>query len=271
MSALSNLLTRILGFTATVIHGDTFVLDRWLWIRRRLPITRNGERLLDVGCGSGAFTIGAALRGYEGVGISWDTRNQNIAADRANILRAQTVSFDVADVRDLGSITRYQNAFDVLLCLECIEHICNDRKLMTDMAGCLKPGGRLYLTTPYLYFPPVSSKCYGPFAKVEDGTHVRRGYTAAMLTELCTLAGLQVEEVTYCSGAVSRFVTRLFRALMPLGLPIAWLLTLPLRPLPLLLDPAIIRLFRPRQTSICLEAYKPRFSPETNRVTKGLD
>jgi 2-polyprenyl-3-methyl-5-hydroxy-6-metoxy-1,4-benzoquinol methylase len=268
MSAFSNLLTRLLGFTATVIHGDTFVLDRWLWICRRLPITRNGERLLDVGCGSGAFTIGGALRGYEGVGISWDTRNQSIAAERADILRAKTASFDVGDVRELGTIDRYRNAFDILLCLECIEHICDDRKLMRDMALCLKPGGRLYLTTPYFYFPPVSSKCYGPFTKVEDGSHVRRGYTAAMLTELCELAGLQVEDITYCSGAASRFVTRLFRALMPLGLPVAWLLTLPLRPFPPVLDPIINRLLRPRQTSICLEAYKPRFSSGTDEVTR---
>ncbi len=258
-STFSNLLTRLLGFTATLIHGDTFVLDRWLWMRRRLPITRNGESLLDVGCGSGAFTIGGALRGYDGVGISWDTRNQNIAAERANILRVESVSFDVEDVRNLGSIDRYRNAFDVLLCLECIEHILDDRKLMIDMANCLKPGGRLYLTTPYFYFPPVSSKCYGPFNKIEDGTHMRRGYTAAMLTELCTHAGLKTEEITYCSGPVSRLVTRCFRALMPLGLPVAWFLILPLRPLPPLLDPLINRLFRPRQTSICLEAYKPRF------------
>jgi 2-polyprenyl-3-methyl-5-hydroxy-6-metoxy-1,4-benzoquinol methylase len=69
-----SLLVRIFGFRATVIHGDLLVLDRWLWLKKRLPFTRNGEKLIDVGCGSGAFTIGAALRGYQAIGLSWDVR-----------------------------------------------------------------------------------------------------------------------------------------------------------------------------------------------------
>lgn len=256
----SNLLTRLIGFPATVIHGDTFVLDRWRWLKHRLPITRNFERLLDVGCGSGAFTIGAALRGYESVGISWDKRNQEIAQERANLLGASSASFDILDVRNLSDTQAYKGAFDVIICLECIEHICDDRKLMRDMSDCLKPGGRLYLTTPFFYFPPLSRKCYGPFAKVDDGTHVRRGYTVAMLAELCAAADLTVEEVTFCSGAISRMVTRLFQSLVPISLHVAWLVTLPLRPLPVVLDPMINRLLGVRQSSICLEAYKPRFS-----------
>ena len=40
-------LVKLLGFPATLIHGDTLVLDRWLWLKRRLPLTAAGETLLD--------------------------------------------------------------------------------------------------------------------------------------------------------------------------------------------------------------------------------
>ena len=68
----SSFLVRVFGFRGTLMHGDTLVLDRWRWLKRRLPKTANGETLLDVGCGTGAFTIGAARRGYHATGISWD-------------------------------------------------------------------------------------------------------------------------------------------------------------------------------------------------------
>ena len=49
-------LVKLLGFQATLIHGDTLVLDRWLWLRRQLkPARHASQRSLDVGCGTGAF------------------------------------------------------------------------------------------------------------------------------------------------------------------------------------------------------------------------
>src|SRR6516225_9143784 len=113
-----SLLVRIIGFPATLIHGDTLVLDRWLWLRRRLPITANGETLIDIGCGTGAFTIGAAKRGYRAVGLSWDERNQS-----ENNFRAKFCG-------------KHNNKFDVAICAENIEHIINDKKLVIDITNC---------------------------------------------------------------------------------------------------------------------------------------
>jgi hypothetical protein len=42
------------------------VWDRWRWLRT----ARNGERLLGVDCGSGAFAIGVAQLGYKSLGLS---------------------------------------------------------------------------------------------------------------------------------------------------------------------------------------------------------
>src|SRR5438128_1184283 len=87
-----------------IFHGDTAVLDRWLWLRARLPRhdRAHAPRLLDIGCGSGAFTIGAALRGYRALGLSWDERNQAVARDRARRCGAELAEFDICDVRRLG-------------------------------------------------------------------------------------------------------------------------------------------------------------------------
>jgi len=60
-----SLLVRIVGFAATLIHGDPLILDRWHWLKKRLSRTLNGDKLIDIGCRSGAFTIGTALRGYK--------------------------------------------------------------------------------------------------------------------------------------------------------------------------------------------------------------
>ena len=112
-----SLLVKLLGFHATLVHGDTMVLDRWLWLRRRLAITRDGEKIIDIGCGTGAFSIGASLRGYETLGLSWDERNQRLASQRAKICRAKSAAFEIVDVRCLDNRKDLINKFDYAICL----------------------------------------------------------------------------------------------------------------------------------------------------------
>ena len=252
---MNNFLVRIFGFPATLIHGDTLVLDRWLWLKNRLPIVNEEKKFLDVGCGSGAFTMGAAIRGYNSTGLSWDARNQNVAQSRAKILHLENIKFPICDVRRLDKEEKYLNYFDVAINFENIEHILDDRKLMIDIANCLKPGGMLLMTTPFYHYFSLSKGDMGPFSTTEDGGHVRRGYTRQMILELCEIAGLRVEEISFCSGYLSQMTSRLQRKLSILSPTLAWVLTLPFRPLILVIDKYIPY----RNYSICLEAYKPRF------------
>jgi len=251
-------LVRLTGFPATLIHGDPLVLDRWLWLKSRLPKTRNNERLLDVGCGTGAFSIGAALRGYCTLGLSWDLRNQSVAKERAILCGATLVDFEVLDVRHLDHRADLVGMFDVVICLETIEHIIEDLKLMQSMTHCLKPGGRLLLTTPYLLYSAIAEGDMGPYSIVEDGWHVRRGYSKVMLEELCDRVGLRIECISYCSGYFSQKVTTVMRHLSNTNAVLAWALTLPLRALPVLLDPIVTPMINWPYYSICLEAYRPR-------------
>jgi len=251
-------LVRLFGFAATVLHGDPGVLDRWLWVRTRLPKTCNAERIIDVGCGSGAFSIGAALRGYEALGLSWDERNQRVAAERAGICNAHTAKFQVLDVRHLDTRHELRGVFAVALCLEVIEHVLDDRKLMRDVAACLKPGGRLILTTPYLLNRAITGPDNGPWSTVGDGGHVRRGYTEMMLRELCAQANLLPEAISFGSGFISQEVTliqRMFARIHPL---VGWAVALPFRALQVV-DRPVTRLLGWPYFSIRLEAYKPRF------------
>jgi SAM-dependent methyltransferase len=255
-----SLLVRIIGFPATLIHGDTLVLDRWLWLRRRLPITANGETLIDIGCGTGAFTIGAAKRGYCAVGLSWDERNQSEANIRARSCGVKT-TFEVCDVRELDKYKKHDNKYDVAICAENIEHIIDDKKLVIDIANCLRPGGRLLLTTPNFYYRAITSDDNGPFETRETGWHVRRGYTRSMLHELCQIAGLLCEEISFCSGFFSQKVTRLMRLGSRAHPLIGWIMVLPFRPVVPILDRIVARWVSWPHFSICMEAQKPRFSP----------
>ncbi len=260
-----SLLVKLLGFPATLIHGDTLVVDRWFWLRKRLPETKNGEKLIDIGCGTGAFSIGAALRGYEALGLSWDKRNQRVARERAKICKANTAKFEVFDVLYLDRRDDLIGQFDVAICLENVEHILNDRKLISDIAACLKPGGRLLLTAPYLLNRPITSGDKGPFSKVENGGHVRRGYTKAMLEELCNHANLIPENISYCSGFLSQKITLLLRVLSRVHPLLGWGTILPLRLLPPLFDWLVTGLLRWPRFSICIEAYKPRYTSDAPR------
>jgi SAM-dependent methyltransferase len=257
-----------LRFFSYLIRGDTLVLDRWHWIKRHLPKTRNDEKLLDVGCGTGAFTIGAALNGYHSLGLSWDDRNQRVAAARAaklgidkvpvGILGKGHAEFQILDVRNLDQQHALRGRFDVALCCECAEHILDDRKLLRDISACLKPGGRLLFTAPNYDYRAMSREDWGPFEKEEKGWHVRRGYSMEMLSELCEECGLRCEEISFCSAFLSQKMTSLLRLFGRINYKLAWGIILPLRIVPIL-DPLISTIFRYPGFSICLVAVKPRF------------
>ena len=252
-----SILVRLFGNRATMLHWDTLVLDRWLWVCKRLPSNGEGKMLCDVGCGTGSFTIGAALRGYTAVGLSWDERNQRVAAERAAMCEAEKASFEVLDVRRLDLRTDFRAGFDVILCTEVIEHIADDAKIFRDMAVCLKPGGRLLLTTPYEHYRAITASDEGPFIiDRQDGWHVRRGYTETRLQELCQQAGLSVHAFSYCSGILSQKITYILRTLSRVHPLLGLAVITPLRVLPPLFDTRLTRGLRWPFYSICLEARK---------------
>ncbi len=251
-------LTKLLGSWAGLIQGDTLTWDRWRWLADRLPATRNGERLLDVGCGTGAFTICAALRGYEALGLTWDEGDSEVAIARSMIIGAKGATFSICDVRELEKRIEFRSQFEVAICCENIEHILDDFRLVRAIYMTLKPGGRLLLTTPNYLNRPISAYDMGPFQKSEEGWHVRRGYTPTMLREVVTRAGFVVEEISYCSGFFSQKFTYFLRLFPGRLYYFAWILTACVRPIIPIADHCFHLVISYPKYSIGITAYKER-------------
>jgi 2-polyprenyl-3-methyl-5-hydroxy-6-metoxy-1,4-benzoquinol methylase len=252
-----DLLLRIFGPSALLFHYDTLVYDRWNWLISRLPAGKD-LRALDIGCGNGAFTMGLALRGYDCLGLSWDAESQKRSGERAAICGADKAKFEICDVRFLDKRKNLYDTADVIICLECIEHIFDDAKLMRDISACLKPGGKLLLTAPNYDYKPITGGYAGKavVSKTEDGGHVRVGYTESGLRDLCKNAGLEVDEISYCSGFLSQKITGLFRLLERIHPVAGWLFILPLRIAVPLLDTCITKASKWEPYSICLAAHR---------------
>src|SRR5262245_3016834 len=147
MSAMRDPLVRLLGWRALMIHGDPCVWDRYRWLQARLRPGRG--QVLDAGAGNGGFAIFAAKQGYQAPGLSF-SRGEMTAARRRAELCGTTARFEIRDLRDLDPDDGVGERFDVVICLEVIEHLRDDARLVRGLAASLRPGGRLLLTAPYL-------------------------------------------------------------------------------------------------------------------------
>jgi SAM-dependent methyltransferase len=244
---------RAFGWRSLLIHGDPCVLDRWLWLRRHL---RKGNlRTFDAGCGNGAFSIYAARSGNAIVAASFSPREQEDARRRAEILGVSGIEFHTLDLRDLEDQRAPLGRFDQIICFETIEHLTDDERLVRTLAEMLEPGGQLLLTAPFDAHHPLYSENPHP-SGVEDGSHVRFGYSREQLRQIARNAGLEVASEDFVSGVVSQKLTDLMRrASARFGRLVGWLIVLPLRPLALL-DAPLTRLRRYPHLSVALSAVK---------------
>jgi SAM-dependent methyltransferase len=233
-----DIVLRALGWRLLLFHSDPLVLDRWLWLRRHL---KSGPvRTLDAGCGNGVFSMYAARRGNQVLAASFSSDEQDTALRRARALGIDGIDFRLLDLRELESHRASLGMFDQIICLETIEHVTDDVGLMSSLGRMLKPGGQLLLSTPYDRHRPLYGEESEPSA-VEDGSHVRFGYSRRRIAEIAEAAGLEVAGESFVSGVLSQKLTNLlWRLTDRLGLLPAWIIVLPLRPL-VIFDAALTR------------------------------
>lgn len=130
---------------AVFSKGATTLEDAQL-AKRELVCTklglREGERLLDVGCGWGSFVLHAAQRhGVSAVGITLSSNQAELARRRvAEAGLEDRVEIRVCDYRDLGG-----ERFDAIASIGMVEHVGANQidVYAAKLAGLLGPGGRL--------------------------------------------------------------------------------------------------------------------------------
>jgi len=103
-----------------------------------LPFPGKGARLLDVGCGSGAFISRMQTLGWSVSGI--DT-------DPAAVEAAATRGLDVK-CADLRASCWAEESFDAVTLIHVVEHVADPGALIEKATRLLKPGGRLIILTP---------------------------------------------------------------------------------------------------------------------------
>jgi SAM-dependent methyltransferase len=144
--------------------------------RLELPAS---ARILDAGCGTGGVLAALSRRG-EAVGVDPDPGAAAAAAERV----------PGADVRvaDAAALPFGDAAFDVVCCLDVVEHVDDDRAVLRELRRVTRPGGRLVLTVPAL-------------PRLWSGHDVaaghRRRYRRAALLDAARDAGWAAERVTH--------------------------------------------------------------------------
>jgi SAM-dependent methyltransferase len=203
--------------------GKTLRLDMIKMMLRGQDL--EGKRVLDVGCGIGDLSFILTACGAHVTGVELDPQKVSQATSIAKRWHFEGLHFLAADVTKLDQMNLGQ--FDAIFCIALLEHIQDDRVLLHQLQGMLRPGGIFVLEVP--------SALRKTIAEVEaaDG-HVRPGYTFEDVPALLEDVGFHVKKrcsmdplgLTYYWFVCSRFIPVrivqrwLFAALGPLFIPL---------------------------------------------------
>ena len=113
------------------------------WIVDIAPIT--GKRVLDVGCGGGILADAMARRGAEVLGIDLATKALRVA--QLHALEAQTAGVQYREISAEALAAEQPASFDVVTCMEMLEHVPDPSSVVRACAQLVKPGGHVFFST----------------------------------------------------------------------------------------------------------------------------
>ena len=104
-----------------------------------------GKRILDVGCGGGILTDSLARKGGLTTGIDLSTKALKVAELHA--LEAQTLNVDYREISVESLAEECPGSFDVVTCMEMLEHVPDPASVVMACATLAKPGGWVFFST----------------------------------------------------------------------------------------------------------------------------
>jgi 2-polyprenyl-6-hydroxyphenyl methylase/3-demethylubiquinone-9 3-methyltransferase len=154
-----------------------------------------GARILDVGCGGGLLAEGLAARGAQVVAL--DLAPENIAAARAHAGEL-AIDYRCVDVEQLAREMAGQ--FDVVACLEMLEHVPEPSRVVAACAAAVRPGGSVFFSTINRNLKSFALAIVGAehvLGLLPRGTHeYAKLIRPAELAAWCRAAMLDVTELT---------------------------------------------------------------------------
>jgi SAM-dependent methyltransferase len=219
MRTLDKFAIGIVGLPWLKLTRDSHIHERCLYFADCVKRTNTlGLRILDVGCGSSTALF--YLNSYARDTVSKYVGIDMLPPDRLRV-RYKNISIHnefhqvhLDEDWDFGE-------FDLIWCGEVIEHILDDRSLLSKLRSHLDPHGILIVTTPSKVFVEIMARSvpgYEAVSTIQDGGHVRTGYDLDMLGALANESGLTLESYAWLMPGTAHDV---LWHLMPNPSPIA--------------------------------------------------
>lgn len=113
------------------------------WIDSISPL--NGAKVLDVGCGGGILTDAMARRGANALGI--DLAEKSLRVAQLHALEAETPHVAYRSISAEALSEETPGAYDVVTCMEMLEHVPDPASVVDACARLVRPGGWVFFST----------------------------------------------------------------------------------------------------------------------------
>lgn len=113
------------------------------YINQHAPV--EGKRVLDVGCGGGILSESMAKAGATVTGIDLSEPALEIATLHAMEAQVTSVNYECCSAEDYAA--KHHGTFDIVTCMEMLEHVPNPEAVVQSCHQLLKPGGAAFFST----------------------------------------------------------------------------------------------------------------------------